>query len=90
LSLSTKVPLELKGSMFFTKLDISTISAQCTKIGLSGANSTISGGTLYELNIGTPSTRHSDNKYSFTEVGSNEINLENAHFEHLQLFNMEA
>jgi hypothetical protein len=92
LSLSTKVPLEIYGSMFFEKLDISTISAQIARLGLGGAYSTISGGTLYELNIGTPSTRNTsgNNKYTFTKIGSNKFGIENGHFEHLHTYNIEG
>lgn len=90
LSLSTKVPLEIYGSMFFEKLDISTISAQCARLGLGGAYSTISGGTLYELNIGTPSQRNSPNKYTFAKIGSNKFGIENGHFEHLHTYNIEG
>jgi len=90
LSLSTKVPLEIYGSMFFEKLDISTISAQIARLGLGGAYSTISGGTLYELNIGTGGSRNNNNKYTFNKVGSNKFGIENGHFEHLHTYNIEG
>lgn len=92
LSLSTKVPLDLRGSMFFEELDLSEISASMARLDLVGANSAISGGTLYSLNIGTPSTKSSGATptYTFSNYGSVVGNIFNGYFEHLQTYNIEG
>lgn len=90
-SLSNKVPLTLWGSMFFEKFDITSVAAGLYRIDLSGANSNISGGTLYELKIGASNTRTgSNNKYTFPKYNVFPVIIEGGHFDHLQTYNIEG
>lgn len=90
-SLSTKVPLNIYGSMFFEKFDITSVASTLARLDLSGANSAISGGTLYELKIGTTNTRSgNNNRYVFSKYGVNAISIEGGHYEHLQTYNIEG